>query len=106
MSLDVYLEGVPTKPIELYWANITHNLCPMWREAGVCDALYDSAGKKAKEIIPILEQGAALMAADPTRFEALNSSNGWGLYKHALPWLQAYLAACRENPDATIRVSR
>jgi hypothetical protein len=104
MSLDVYLEEV--QPTEVFEANITHNLTSMWGAAGVYVALYESEGKHAKEIIPALEAGVAAMEEDPAKFEAFNSPNGWGLYKNALPWLRKYLAACREHPDATIRISR
>ena len=103
MSLDFYLEE--TKPCEVCDANITHNLVPMWREAGVYEALYKSQGKQAKDIISVLESGVSAMAADPARFEAHNSPNGWGLYRNALPWLRKCLDACKENPEAIIRVS-
>lgn len=104
MSLDVSLEKVLIN--EVFEANITHNLIGMWTEAGVYNALYWSAGKLAREIIPELEAGVLAMESDPERFKAFNSPNGWGLYKNALPWLKKYLSACRENPDALIRVSK
>lgn len=111
MSLDFYLELPPCNHCgradgELFSSNITHNLRRMWDEASVCDALYESQGKTAASILPALESGLAVMQADPARFEAFNAPNGWGLYKHAVPWLAEVVRACRENPAAVVRVSR
>lgn len=40
------------------------------------------------------------------RFRAYDSPNGWGTYDNFVPWLEKYLAACEEYPDAEVRVSR
>ena len=114
MSLDIYLTAPKRCPhcnndlpeIRPYSANITHNLHAMWREAGCEDALYESAGKKAADILPTLDAAIAAMRADPPRFERHNAPNGWGLYKHALPWLVELAEACRKSPEAEIEVSR
>jgi len=34
------------------------------------------------------------------------TNNGWGLYEDFVPWIERYLAACEEYPEAIIRVSR
>ena len=78
----------------------------MWREAGVYDALYNSEGKKAEEVLPILKEGLKRMAHDPEKYEAFNASNGWGLYKHAFPWLADLIAQFEKHPDGIIEVSR
>lgn len=102
--------GQPTEeavePAVLFSTNITHNLGPMWREAGVRDALYESNGKPAADVIPALAEGVAAMSRDPARFRKFNASNGWGTYDDALPWLRNVLAACKEHPTAIIRISR
>lgn len=46
------------------------------------------------------------MEDEPKRFIALNPENGWGSYDTFLLWLRDYLAACIENPKATIYASR
>lgn len=61
---------------------------------------------KAAELIDPLRDGLAKMKADPERFEAHNAPNGWGLYKHFVPWIEKYLAACEEYPDAQVRAWR
>lgn len=107
MSLDVYLEV--TKPTEVYWANITHNLNVMADAAGIYGALWrpDEHGlMKAGQLVPILEKGLADLKARPEYFKTFDAPNGWGTYIHFVPWVEKYLEACKENPDADVRVSR
>jgi hypothetical protein len=107
MSLDVSLIAV--RKTEVFEANITHNLGKMADAAGVYYACWrpEEIGiKTAGEIIPILEKGIADMKERPDFFKQYDSPNGWGTYINFLPWLEKYLAACKENPDAEISVSR
>ena len=120
MSLDVYLkrkrylsydeDKTYTEDDEqVYWANITHNLGKMAGEAGIYEALWrpEEIGKtKASEIVELLEKGLADLKARPEHFEKLNSPNGWGMYEHFVPFVEKYLEACKEYPDAIIEVSR
>jgi hypothetical protein len=124
MSLDVYLIG-EEKRVEctcecghkhskieretLYDSNITHNLNKMANEAGIYEACWRSeeiGATKAKDIIGKLALAVDLMKKEPDRFKKFDSPNGWGKYEHFLPWVESYLKACEENPDATIEVSR
>ncbi len=96
-------------PDEVFSSNITHNLNGMAEEAGIYKHLWrpEELGiVKARELIEPLNMGLALMRADPPRFEKFNAPNGWGLYKHFLPWVAAYARACAEYPDADVKVSR
>lgn len=110
MSLDFYLEvpvdvgGKEPHVVGLFSRNITHNVAPMWVKAGVYDALYNSEGKQAREIIETLSSGENNMLANSAEYIALNPSNGWGNYNGALDFLQGVLAACKEYPKATIRI--
>lgn len=107
MSLDVYLEGPDGQ--ELYSANITHNLNTMAGEAGIYECLWrpDEHGiTHARQIIEPLEKGVSLLATQAERFEALNAPNGWGKWGDFLIWCAKYLQACRDNPDALVKVSR
>ncbi len=120
MSLDVYLnrkrylsydEGKTyTEDNEqVYWANITHNLNKMADEAGIYEALWrpEEIGKtKASEIVELLEKGLTDLKARPEHFEKFNSPNGWGMYENFVPFVEKYLEACKEYPDAIIEVSR
>jgi hypothetical protein len=123
MSLDVWLkkEG-KTKTIcphcnseyekeneELFQANITHNLGGMADEAGIYEHLWshDEIGiKTAAELIQPLTNGLELMKSDPERFKKFNAKNGWGTYDQFIPWIEKYLEACKEYPEALIGTSR
>lgn len=107
MSLDVTLSAV--RPTDVYWSNITHNLGPMAKEAGIYMHLWrpDEIGvTKAAELIGPLRAGLALLKADPERFEKFNATNGWGMYDDFLRFVEEYLMACEATPDADVSVSR
>ncbi len=107
MSLDVHLEA--ERVVDVYSSNITHNLNKMADAAGIYKALWypgEIGITKAEQLIAPLTDGLAALKADPEKFEQFNAPNGWGLYKHFVPFVEEYLAACIENPSATIRVSR
>ena len=120
MSLDVYLsrkkwisydEG-KTHEIDyeqVYEANITHNLGKMAHEAGIYKALWRPEEIKAvyaKDIIGKLKIGLGKLKKFPKYYERFNAVNGWGLYKHFVPFVEKYLNACMENPEAEIEISR
>jgi hypothetical protein len=117
------------KQEEVYDANITHNLGEMADKAGIYEALwrphrlkegynipeddrdteYDyecSTTTLGKEIIPIIEKGLADLKARPKYFEEFNSPNGWGMYEHFVPFVENYLNALKEYPEAEVIVSR
>lgn len=120
MSLDVgltrkkwvsYEEGKPgeMESESVYDANITHNLGQMAEAAGIYKALWrpeEIEKFKAGEIVELLENGLADLKARPNHFETFNAPNGWGTYKHFVPFVEKYLAACKEYPEARIEVSR
>ena len=94
---------------EVYWANITHNLNVMAKEAGIYQHLWrpEELGiTRAGDLIEPLSCGVAKMEAEPERFKALNPPNGWGSYDGFVPWIKRYLEACREHPEALVSVSR
>jgi hypothetical protein len=107
MSLDVYLTAV--RPTEVYSANITHNLNKMAMEAGIYEVLWrpEEIGiTQAGQLIEPLTVGLEKLKADPMYYSQFNSPNGWGMYEHFVPFVEKYLEACRENPDANVNVSR
>jgi hypothetical protein len=120
MSLDVYLKN-KSKPAcdccgrveedgeTLYWANITHNLGKMAGKAGIYDCLWrpeENGIEKAWDLIPPLQAGLGKLKSDPTYYRSFDSPNGWGLYDHFVPFVEDYLQACKENPDAIVVASR
>jgi len=115
MSLDVYLKmkidtgGKELYNIELYRANITHNLGKMANEVGIYKHLWrpEEIGiKTAGELIEPLEEGLELMGKNPKRFKKFDAPNKWGVYKDLLSFVENYLNACKEHPKANIIISR
>lgn len=113
MSLDVYLSSpkCPTCGHEesLYCANITHNLGAMADAAGIYMALWrpDECGiETAAQLIEPLRAGLAWLKANPEEARKHDAPNGWGLYQHFVPFVEKYLAACEEHPEAIVSVSR
>lgn len=107
MSLDVTL--LETKPVAVYEGNITHNLAAMADDAGLYLFLWrpeEVCIKYARELIPHLEEGLALLKSQPTRFKKFNPSNLWGDYEYLVKFVEQYLEACREHPDAEVEVDR
>lgn len=86
--------------------NITHNVSRMWRRAGCYEALYESHGKAALDVVPALEEAVRRMRAEPDEYRKLDAPNGWGVYEQALGWLENVLADCKAYPLAVIEVSR
>ena len=94
---------------EVYEANITHNLTRMAAEAGIYKVVWRPEEvdiTEAGQLIEPLTKGIEQMRAEPERFRAHDSPNGWGLYEQFLPWLERYLAACKNNPKARVYASR
>lgn len=126
MSLDVYLyskdeveetcicEGCGNEHIYkykpmLFQANITHNLCAMATAAGIYYCLWHPNGNgihTAKQLIEPLESGLELLRANPRDWLIYESGNGWGTYCGFVSFVSDYLEACKEFPDAEIKVSR
>ncbi len=124
MSLDLYLYGAAreercicsacehehTRKVSdcHYSGNITHNLGEMAEAAGIYNCMWrprEHGITKARQMIDPLRAGLALLRSDPARFEKYNASNGWGMYKHFVPFVAEVLAACEEYPDADVEAS-
>jgi hypothetical protein len=115
MGLDIWLYvevdtgGKELKEIELYDANITHNLGPMADLAGVYLPLWrpGKAGVEvAADLIEPIRNGIEDMKARPDFFRQFDAENGWGKYRDFLPWLEELLAAREEHPKAKVGICR
>lgn len=107
MSLDITL--VETKPTDVFEINITHNLIDMAKEADLYTAMWrpgELGITKAKELIPLLDKGLDTLLAVSERFQKLNPDNSWGDYWGFVRCVRRYLAACKDHPEATIRVCK
>jgi hypothetical protein len=97
------------RPTHIYDRNITHNLNRMAEEAGIYKELWrpdEIDVTHARQLIAPLRAGLERLKADPDRFRKLNPSNGWGSYEGLVQFVEEYLGACEENPDAEVSVSR
>ena len=110
MSLDFYLSYKKDgNELDVFDANITHNLTEMADKAGIYYALWrpeEIGAKKGKDIIKILEKGLELLNKKPKYFEKFDDPNGWGEYKYFVPFVEKVLSACKKYPNAKIYVSR
>lgn len=107
MSYDIYLRigtgGPQPATVGPDW-NFTSNVAPMWRAAGV--DLAEHHGKKAGDVADELDAAIQEMEANPAKYRAMDSPNGWGTYEHLMPRLKVLLEAYRSHPLATVEVSR
>lgn len=66
----------------------------------------------AEQLIEAMRAGLEKLMADPAHFKTLEpapdpyTGEPWGQYKHFVPWVEKYLAACVEHPRARVEVSR
>lgn len=103
MSLDFSLWQ--RKRVEVESFNITHNLTRMADAAGIYNCLWrpsEHGITKAHQMTAPLEAGLKLLKDDPTKYEAYNSPNGWGMYEHFVPFVEKVLAACIANPESEV----
>ena len=94
---------------EVFECNITHNLGRMAKEAGVYNVLWRAPENDIDQgwhLLPALGRAVQAMKANPDHYKQFNAENGWGTYKHFLPWLEKLLAACEQWPEAKVRTSR
>lgn len=106
MSLDIGVECACCGS-GLYNANITHNMRPLWSHLGCYDALYESHGKLASDVLPELRAAvAALSLQSDEDLAQFNPANGWGSVEIARPWLLELAEAFERTPSARVSVSR
>lgn len=107
---NVSLSKVVTEKRSVFsWDGMTHNMTEMAKWAGVLEACWmpeEIEGVTAAKLIPFLEAGLHKLKTQPEEAKKFNPPNGWGDYEGFVEFVEKYLAACREHPDATIKVSR
>jgi len=107
MILYFYLQyEIDENEIEVFDANITHNLNKMASEAGIYEALWhpDRLGAVyAKDIIPVLLAGYNELVENPETYKVFNNPDGWGMYEHFVPFVKKVLDACVQYPSAKIK---
>jgi len=104
MSLDIYLKARVITTV--YDSNVTHNLTEMWDRAEIYNDLYNSEGKKAKEVVNNLKKGFEKMRLEPDVYIALEPSNGWGDYTVAMNFLGELIRQCELYPNSIVHISK
>ena len=107
MSLDVSLTAM--KLTVVFDWNITHNLGAMAREAGIYEALWrpEEVGiNYAHQLMVPLAAARLALITEPEHFRKFAPENGWGTYEGLLEFVEKYMEACIENPDAEVRAYR
>jgi hypothetical protein len=105
----VRFQNLDDETNEVYSANITHNLTRMADEVGIYYALWrpeERGWQHAHSLIKPLEAGLKELKANPNTYKLLNPENGWGDYDGLVEFVENYLAACKQYPNAKIEVSR
>lgn len=111
MSMEVDTGGTEPYYLELFSANITHNLGDMAAAAGIYNALWhpyelnDGSDPTADVLIPWLENGLKNLKENPDHYKKFNSPNGWGMYDNFVPFVEKVLDACKKHPKATVNTS-
>jgi hypothetical protein len=92
---------------EYHDQNITHNLGKMADavKAGKW-TLYQLLWRPEEhdfvtltpEYVEAIREGYEELSAHPEKYEQYNSSNGWGLYEHFVPWVKKWLDAISDIP--------
>ena len=111
MSLDVHIykttewvntETGETKYLDDYSAefNFTTNVVPMWKKAGVYEALH---GGSTQEVAVILRNGIKHMKEHAEEYKLLNPKNGWGDYESNLEFLEKLADYCEKHSDGKVR---
>ena len=111
MSLTVNLFDPTAKYYEepLYDANITHNLARMAGVAALYTVLWrpdNYSLSTARDLEPYLAAGVLKLKANQELCLQYSPKNGWGTYEDLLKFVESYLAACKEYPDAIVKVYR
>jgi hypothetical protein len=100
---------LPSDDETVFDYNITHNLGEMADAACIYYHLWrpDEIGiTKADQLIEPLRAGLALLRSNPEIFKKYNPENGWGDYEGFVRFVEAYLEACKQYPEAEVRASR
>lgn len=94
---------------EVFDYNITHNLVPMAKAAGIYMELWrpEEIGiTKASQLIEPLREGLHRLKVEPNKYKGFNPDNGWGDYEGLVNCVSSYLDACYDYPDSDVEACR
>ncbi len=77
------------------WLNVTYNLTPMLREAGLFpNAHKDLQGAPCAEVAGVAESALRRLQENPEHFRAMNPPNGLGTYEVAVEFVSQLRDVC------------
>lgn len=103
MSADIYLEAESCCSSHNH--NITHNVAPMLRAAGLDWHDYRDEPLTATFLATDAIGAMDRLVSDPERYRPMGAPNGWGTYDQVLPFLGRLILDCLKHPEAIVRVS-
>ena len=126
---DSFVDQVEYETNTVFSINITHNLTEMADEAGIYEAVWrpyrlvsgfniqegnhyaeaefeSSVTILSSHISKVIEAGLNDMKRRPDHYKKFDSDNGWGTYSDFVPFLEEYLKALKQYPDAVVNISR
>ena len=113
MGLSVYLVDPTATYVGacpyLYSDSVTHNLRGMAKEAGLYASLWsplESGYTTAIEIIPIIEEGLTNLKAHPNYYRLFEFDSLSCKYEDFVNFVESYLVALREFPEAKIEICK
>ncbi len=83
MSYDVSI--IPPEQVRAYEGNITFNLGPMLRRAGIHPAILD--GMDTCDAEPVIYHAHMLLRENEAYFSNFNAANGWGIYENCVEFV-------------------
>lgn len=86
--------------------SVMHNLAPLARELRAYDTLWHPVVTSAWQMRPLLQATAQALAERRQELAPRWNDHDCGTYVELEAFVQAYLCACLEHPNATIEVSR
>lgn len=108
MGLNIYVSEMQYVTFQDF--QLTHNLVPMAKEAGLYEALwcpiFFADNPEARDLLYDLEKGLAYLLEHPERCRSLEPTNGFGSYDQLVSVVHDYLVTCKLYPDARITVDK
>jgi hypothetical protein len=107
--MSLWISVTVEQPVEVFSANITHNLMNMAMEAGCYRAIWrpEELGiTTCAEALPYLREGLKNLISDPRRYKRLNPTNGWGSYESLIDAIGNYIAICEKYPNGKVSTNK
>lgn len=108
MGLNIYVSEMQYVTFQDF--QLTHNLVPMAKEAGLYEALWCPSvfadKPEAQDLIYNLELGLTYLLEHPERCKRWEPANGFGSYDQLVSIVHDYLVTCKLYPDAIITVDK